>query len=339
MVIRHSALKRLACLAAALPVLWAGLWLCPADASAPEKGKTRPGQNVHGPLVSPDGRDYDEWKGIVYSPETVFNVAVSWFPYASKETPLTDAQLIGKDYRLEPAMPNSRFEIVSAEAEPVGGEMKLRSGGYVSIIIKGESTVDFQYSLNPSGRILNDSGKDYSILLKDIVSGVRFSSPFMRPFDLHTGISFLNYFEDPDADSVSPLEATDSGFVESRVSWNGRNYRILARQDHRNLGSTGWQRDEEGDRMTVHIANVRTEIIYSFRVPADYDGLALCIPKFLEDNARDNVLAKQNGGEMQQTELYADILTGSDGSAMDMDYFWFVKVSDLLEHFKDKRPE
>ena len=330
-------IRKCACLAAALIFLFAGNGFRPAHASAPEGGETAPRQIVHGPLVPPDNRDYDEWKGIVFSPETVFDVEVNWHLYSKGQAALTEKQIQAGGYRMEPAAPVSRFEIVSAEAEPVGGEMKLRSGGYVSITITGLASTDFQYSLNSaaSGSVSSSSFYTGSA---DIVYGFTYSSPGMYPFDCHTGVSFLHYFEDPDADYISPFEATDTGFVESRVTWKGRNYRILAREDHRNLGSENWKREKADDRIVVRIERVKTEVIYSFRVPADYDGLALCIPKSRLTGGGKSKTG-QGSAEPPVRELYADILTGSDGRELDLNDYYFVRVSDLLEHFKSQPKE
>ena len=335
MVIGNNMIRKAACVICALLLLLAGTGSCPAYADTPEDTDTGPQRILHGPLTLPDGMDYSEWKGINYLPDTVFSVGISWYLYnGSEKAPLTDEQLAARDYRLEPEFPNTRLVIASAEAEPVGGEMKLRSGGYVNITITAEGYTDFCYSLNPSVRTVD---KWY---LGDMVYGFHYTTPVMYPFDLHTGISLLNFFKAADAEDISPFEAADSGFVESRVTWKNRNYRILSREDVRNLGSSNWNRSTEGDRTVVRIENVRTELVYSFRVPADYDGLALCIPKRWVDNDREEKLAEAQGSKPAEVrELYADILTGMNGSTLDPNDFYFIRVSDLLEHFSSKPQE
>ena len=316
--------KRIACLAAALLLLFT---------SAP--GIRAEGRIVHGPQTPPDGKDYASWKGIAWTADTAFDIAVSWYLYSKKNAPLTDRQLEEMDYRLEPEMPLSRFEIVRVEAEPVGGEMKLRSGGYVDITVTAESTSDFCYSLDASARDPERPRERYYIT-NDAVSGIMFSGIHIFPFDMHTGISLLNYIRNEDAESISPNEATDTGFVESRVTWQNRNYRILAREDHRNLGYTNMTRKTEDGRLTVCILGSVTELVYTFRVPADYGGMALCIPKTVNE-ARPHRPAEDSSGDPR--ELYADILTGSDGQALDPDNYYFIRLADLVAHFHNRPRE
>lgn len=72
----------------------------------------------------------------------------------------------------------------------------------------------------------------------------------------------------------------------------------------------------------------------AFRVPADYDGLVLAIDKDITDE-RDHYLT-ENGDFISSSDLYADILTRSDGTKQSADDFYFIRVSDLLEYFQSK---
>ena len=67
---------------------------------------------------------------------------------------------------------------------------------------------------------------------------------------------------------------------------------------------------------------------------ADYDGLVLAIDKDITDE-RDYHLT-ENGEYISSSDLYADILTRSDGTKQSADDFYFIRVSDLLEYFQDK---
>ena len=299
---------------------------------------------IHGPLMPPEGMAYDEWKGIRYARDTVFALELDWHPYSYQlksgngsrkylreyvKEYLNDEMTAKFGYRLEPANPVGRFEIFSAEAEPVGGEMKLRTGGYVDITVKARTSADFRYSFTYTEELYEGLTPSSA----DSISGFGFSDGEMYPFDLYTGVSLLNFIPNESTEDISPHEATDSGFVESHVSWNGRSIRILAREDHRNAGSNGWERSVEGDRCIVRIDNVVTEVIYTFRVPADYDGLAFAFPKSFAYQKPEEKKAL-----VYPVEVYADILTNSDGEPIPLENYYFVRVSDLLQYFAQQAP-
>ena len=121
--------------------------------------------------------------------------------------------------------------------------------------------------------------------------------------------------------------------AESDITWNGRTYRLFAQSDIRNASFSDWNERQDGDkyRFTCPAA---LETTLTFRVPADYDGLVLAIDKDITDE-RDYYLT-ENGEYINSSDLYADILTRSDGTKQSADDFYFIRVSDLLEYFQDK---
>lgn len=275
---------------------------------------------VHAPDTPPDGLPYDRWKGIEYTQDTVFSIPVGWKlriidKYADKL----------KEYIWDPSGHTARFSIDSVRAEPVGGEMKLRSGGYVDITIAMTVTVELRYSYPRE----HDNGTD-EISLRDIlddnVSGIRFSSPKLHPFDLYTGTLLLNFIDDGGNNGIDVLQATDSGFTESRVMWHGRIFRLLAREDVRNTSAGEFHREVKDSRIVVTIPG-SAEAIYTFRVPADYDGLALAIPRSTIYPEGFDPFAEQE----PDTDVYAEILKGDDGGSLPTEDYWFIRVSDLLE--------
>ncbi|MBR2571595.1 MAG: hypothetical protein IKE30_05645 [Clostridia bacterium] len=333
MVSKCSTGKKLACAAiAVLLILAAG---CGAEGNSPrQNGKSGKGQFdgapdnarkwiIHGPQVPPDGMAYDQWKGIRYSGETKFDVKLGWYPYGGADkAPFTDAELEERGYQRIEDMPSSVFEIVSAEEEPVGGEMKLRSGGYVDVRIVTRTTAEFRYSYRRS-----EETEQYLLgFLVDRIRGIIFADVDLYPFDLYTGVSLLNTVSADEDQHISVGEATDSGFVESRVTRNGRTFRLLARADERNASFSGVTREEADGVITVTFPSC-VETIYTFRVPADYDGLAVGFPK----SVRCDIPSSEDQESTGPKEVYVDILTDSGGGEIDPENCWFLRVSDLVD--------
>ena len=223
----NKALKRFLC--AALSAL---LFLAPL----PVRGEDAPLRPVvHPPRIPADGRAYDEWQGIAYTSETAFDVSSVWY---LKEGGNAE-RMLEKHYSQDPERPFGRYEIVAVQAEPVGGEMRLRSGGYVDITVHLLFNITYRYSFDRGVEDTTGDGEEDDTLsefyrglaeaLDDCVTGIRFGSPSLMPFDMYTGTALLNFIKNGDADAVNVMEATDSGFVESRVFWNGKIWRIFAR--------------------------------------------------------------------------------------------------------------
>lgn len=316
--------RKALCLALGFLMLFSAF---PSSAESP--GPTARGAAVHPPRVPPGGQRYDRWQGIVYSSLTAYDVTVSWYLIAGKNPKALEE----KHYSRDPDRPAGRFEIVDVRAEPVGGEMRLRSGGYVDVTVRAVFTVNFRYSYDYEQTEEKDESNPWSYLFEtygDEATGIRFGAPVLYPFDMYTGTTLLNYIRKADAESISVMEATDSGLVESRVVWNGRTWRLYARQDRRNTSGGGFGREAQGGRMTV-TAPGSTEIIYTFRLPADYDGLALAFPK--EVGRETAELTEEDGDRTPVTEVYAEILMGDDGVPADPGDFVFLRLSDLIALF------
>ena len=342
---RLSECARILCLVLIWTVLGAAAFPCLAEqAGADPAGQPR--WIIHGPQIPPEGVPYDAWKGIRYSPDKEFNAKITW--YLKRNESMSgdefDRKLREKNYVQKEEMPVVQFRIVDLQAEAVGGEMKLRTGGYVDIVLTTRTSGELQYSFD-AGADHTDVldmlgiGKDdplydvYTVEMNDIATGIRFADPGFIPFDMYTGAKLLNTVISNNR-GIYPGEAVDSGFVESHVSWKGRTYRLLARQDDRNLGGE-WLRRIENGRYIVTI-NVRTESVYTFRIPADYDGLALCCPKTVY---ADDPNAEYEETEQTVHEVYMDILTENDGSEISLEDVWFIRVSDLLKQTETGAPE
>jgi len=319
----------------AVPAAWAA-------GGEGDPGEGRVGRIIHGPLAVPEGQDYDAWKGIPYSREAAYDAMIDWRVYSTsysgrskgKRQFLRRDELTQKGYALTQERVATDFRIVSVTAEPIGGEMKLRSGGYVDITVKTEMSgvLRYEYRFDPT---LRENEMAISLLgyPKDVVHGVRFADPVLQPFDRYTGISLMNTIFDPEAEAIMPREATDSGFVESQVTHGNRTYRILARIDSRNTCGSSWKHEMEGDRCLVTVP-VSTENIYTFRVPADYDGLALALAKMTYCQVPEEQEEAPN-----REEIYVDILTGDDGRALEIGDYWFIRMSDLIDRFGDREAE
>ena len=218
------------------------------------------------------------------------------------------------------AIEDGKLEIIDCKAEPVGGEMKLRSGGYVDI------TVELRWTGTMNG--------------KESLSGhvpswmIRWQENTPYPCDAYTGTSLLNYSgsDDDEPQDISPGQATATSMVESDITYNGRTYRLFAKSDIRNSSSGDWSTDYSDDYFTFSCPG-SVDTTFTFRVPADYDGLVLAIDKDISDQKKDEI--DETGEFYQIDDLYADVLTTKKGVKQSPDEFYFVRVSDLIEHFKD----
>ena len=271
-------------------------------------------KKMYGPQVPPEGQPYDEWKKIEYSSETGFDVTTFCV------LKMYDGSLASESgYTLDPEEIPGHLEIVDVKVNPVGGEMKLRSGGYVDITVTTMFTGEF--------RIVHDDSY-YSLL-----SSFTYHDNSFNPFDAYTGTSLFNYRSEGGGEGIHEGEATDSGMIESDVTWNGRIYRIFARSDSRNAGSSDYREETQGGN-TITEVTTNVETVYTFRIPADYDGLALMLDR---DEFDEREYELDNTGEILASEdRYADILTDDRGDVHEPDEYCFIKVTDLLEKFTEK---
>ena len=276
--------------------------------------------SMHGPQVPPDGLAYDEWKQLPYAADTLFSVKRGW----SLKTNRDASELTNMAYAKGADPAGGRVEFTQIQAELLGGEMKLRSGGYMEITVTVRFEISFVYSYKGGPR-------------DDIVSGLSFSADDVQPFDRYTGTSFLNFSRYAGSENLNVGQATDTGFVESRITWNGRTYRILVKEDTRNTSLPFFNREERDGKTFVTVPG-GTETIYTFRVPADYDGLAFC---FARDDTGGGMYSTKDvdGKSAGYTDLYADILTNNDGTPLDPADCWFVRVSDLLRQAESAEAE
>lgn len=276
---------------------------------------------VQGPDIPPEGLRYDEWKEFEYSAETEFPVRTYWSFLMIDGDPIPEQGLVQDPENIEDAV----LRITDAKAEPVGGEMKLRSSGYVDI------TIELEWTGTMNGY------EDYEKLDNKYLNwGVHWEDNTAYPCDAYTGTSLLN-FRDADEDKadedISPGQAVISSMVESVITWEERTYRLFAKADVRNASGGDWTSRYEDDRFTFSCPG-RVETTLTFRVPADYDGLVLAIDKDITDEKADNIDA--SGNSRPVIDRYADILTTSKGVKQTADDFYFVRVSDLLETFEAK---
>lgn len=272
---------------------------------------------MEGPDVPPDGMRYDEWKGFEYSDETSFSTRSYWGLH------LTDNSLpSSRGFVTEPSYLDGTLTFTSAKAEPVGGEMKLRSGGYVDITIESEWTATVTMRVE----------QEYAYYLWDYLVWDDISP---TPCDAYTGTSLLNYSdrddEDAEENALNVGEGSNSGLVESDVTWNSRIYRLYAGRDSRNASFGGSDIESFGTYETYTQELKELEIL-TFRVPADYDGLILMIPKDVSDQKSLDI--DERGNILNKKDLYADILTDISGAKHSADECYFVKVSDLVEKFQ-----
>lgn len=266
-----------------------------------------------GPQTPPEGERYDEWKKFEYSDETSFKVK-SFFSIVT-----TDGNSAEEDGILYSPEIDGTLEITDASSEPVGGEMKLRSGGYVDITVKArwEGTINIQYEGNANV----------------FVDKMAFSNVSPEPCDAYTGTAFLNsvsYEENEEANEINVGEAVADSLIESDVTWKSRTWRIYVGDDLKNSSFSMPQVSVKGD-FTTESDPVSTIETFTFRVPADYDGLVLCIPKDITTHMDKRL--NSEGDFIEVDDRYADVLTDFTGQKHDADDYYFVRVSDLLEKF------
>ena len=276
---------------------------------------------MNGPDVPPAGIRYDEWKGFQYTTDREFDLRTFWAIAMYDHSNPESHDLFRDPDHIEDAV----LTIVDAKSEPVGGEMKLRSGGFVDI------TVELYWSGTMNGV---ESISAYENYYKNPFY-VKWTENAAYPCDAYTGTSLLNYVGsngDPEEESISPGQAQASSMAESDITWKGRTYRLFAQSDIRNASFSDWDERQDGDkyRFTCPAA---LETTLTFRVPADYDGLVLAIDKDISDQKKDEI--DETGEFYQIDDLYADVLTTKKGVKQSPDEFYFVRVSDLIEHFKD----
>lgn len=287
----------------------------------PEPGEEKTTSNLmHGPDIPPDGMRYDEWKGFQYTTDTEFDVRTFWTVCSEKHQPSHLYGVFQDPYDIE----DGKLKIIDAKSEPVGGEMKLRSGGYVDI------TVEMRWSGSMRGYQMYESevyDSSWYLMWRDTCA---------YPCDAYTGTSLLNSIssEDAESDSIAPGQAVDTSMVESDVTWKNRTYRLFAKSDTRNSSFESWSTEEKSDRYNF-TAPCSVELTYSFRIPADYDGLVFAIDKDITDERSANI--DENGDFLSFSDLYADVMTTDTGVKQTADDFYFVRVSDLLEKFADQK--
>lgn len=271
---------------------------------------------IQGPELPPDGQRYDEWKGFQYTKETSFPVRTYWAIGSYDGRSGAAAGLYQNPEHIEDGV----LEIVDAKAEPVGGEMELRSGGYVDITIETRWTGTMNFTTDDE---FNTFGTHIS-----------WGDNEALPCDAYTGTSLLNYSgEGSENDSINIGEAYDTGMVESDITWKNRTYRIFAKSDKRNasFGETSYRNTGSGVSVTEPGA---VETTYTLRVPADYDGMVLAIDKDITDEKADHI--DDRAEFLPSSDTYADILTTDTGVRQTADDYYFVRVSDLLEIFRSR---
>lgn len=267
------------------------------------------GNGIEPPDTPPAGMRYDEWKGIEYSKDMEFNLRTYW------------VLRIGDDERDTVFQDNEYIEdavlkIVDAKAEPVGAEMKLRSGGYVDITIEFEWTGTMLYSVE---------GFDWYHYFCWMEN-----NPV--PFDSCTGTSLLNHSDTDESNSgeIHPGEAMASGMTESDITREGRTYRLFAKSEVRNASSYNDTLELDDNRyQSIYDGDVFT--ILTFRVPADYEDLAIAIDKDITDER--DLRITSDAVFLNAYDTYADILTNDYGKKQTAQDYYFIKVSDILEAF------
>ena len=283
------------------------------DPSAENK---KPKSPMTGPDTPPQGMRYDEWKNIEYTTELSLPVKSSWnIQVYDKTLP----SLSG--YTLQNPVIDGKLTFTDAKAEPVGGEMQLRSGGYVDITIEMEVT----------GALVLEHDDSY----RDCISYMIWQDLTPTPCDAYTGTSLINYSDDEEADDheLSVGQAMDSGLVESDVTFQNRTYRLFAGQDMKNSTFGGYDYDYRGGK-TITTLPTSSTITIKARIPADYDGLILAIEKDISGRVEHEIDAY--GNSVLNKDLYADMLTEYTGDKHNQDFYYFVRVSDLLEIFSEK---
>ena len=158
---------------------------------------------------------YDEWKGFEYTTDREFDLRTFWAIAMYDHSNPESHDLFRDPEHIEDAV----LTIVDAKSEPVGGEMKLRSGGFVDI------TIELYWSGTMNGI---ESISAYETYYKNPFY-VKWTENAAYPCDAYTGTSLLNYVSsngDPDEESISPGQAQASSMAESDITWKGRTYQI-----------------------------------------------------------------------------------------------------------------
>ena len=321
MVTKHRKLYSIVITLVCLAVLSSGITVSADGKPEDPKGGKPVQEPVQGPDIPPAGVRYDEWKKFKYSSDTSFPVRTYWSFCMNDGSSLPKQGFIQDPEHIEDAV----LTITDAKAEPVGGEMKLRSAGYVDI------TIELEWTGTMEGYL------DYDLLDSGYARwGIRWEENTAQPCDAYTGTSLLN-FRDADEDKadedISPGQAVISSMVESMITWEERTYRLFAKSDVRNASTSDITTSYEGSRFIFSYPG-RVDTTLTFRVPADYDGLVLAIDKDTTDQKADYMDA--NGNSLPTADLYADILTTGKGVKQTADDFYFVRVSDLLEKFEEE---
>ena len=261
------------------------------------------------PDLPPEGMRYDEWKGFTYTKDMEFPLRTYWV----LEVPSYKKGEIVQDDFIEDAV----MKVTSAKAEPVGAEMKLRSGGYVDV------TIEFRWT----GTMIYTADDE-----DDTYCGMAWMDNPPLACDAYTGTSLLNMAgtDDYDSDALSPGQAVTSNMTESDIVRDGRTWRLFAKSENRNDSPAFEKREQVDGKCKASFGGDITTIM-TFRVPADYDGLVIAIDKDISDEKE---LAVNDEGEfLNVSDNYADILTNDFGKKQTADDFYFIKVSDILAAF------
>ena len=209
------------------------------------------------------------------------------------------------------------MKVTSAKAEPVGAEMKLRSGGYVDVTIEFRWTGTMTYTADDED---------------DTYCGMAWMDNPPLACDAYTGTSLLNMAgtDDYDSDPLSPGQAVTSNMTESDIVRDGRTWRLFAKSENRNDSPAFEKREQVDGKCKASFGGDITTIM-TFRVPADYDGLVIALDKDISDEKE---FAVNDEGEfLNVSDNYADILTNDFGKKQTADDYYFIKVSDILEAF------
>ena len=211
----HSGRGRLPCAGFALALAGTSSLTIAGSPALAAEDKTE--DVMHGPDVPPKGMRYDEWKGFQYTTDREFDLRTFWTITMYDHSKPESHDLFRDPEHVEDAV----LKIVDAKSEPVGGEMKLRSGGFVDITVE----LYWTGTMNGVGNI-----SAYDSYYKNPFY-VQWSENAAYPCDAYTGTSLLNYFssnDDAADDSISPGQASASSMAESDITWNGRTYRLFA---------------------------------------------------------------------------------------------------------------
>ena len=284
------------------------------DAQTDEEGidhgeEEIPANPLQPPDLPPEGMRYDEWKGFTYTKDMEFPLRTYWV----LDVPSYKKGEIVQDDFIDDAV----MKVTSAKAEPVGAEMKLRSGGYVDV------TIEFRWT----GTMIYTADDE-----DDTYCGMAWMDNPPLACDAYTGTSLLNMAgtDDYDSDALSPGQAVTSNMTESDIVRDGRTWRLFAKSENRNDSPAFEKREQVDGKCKASFGGDITTIM-TFRVPADYDGLVIAIDKDISDEKKFAV--NDEGKFLNVSDNYADILTNDFGKKQTADDYYFIKVSDILEAF------